>query len=118
VKLHILYSVSSIIAHASGHGDKVPLPRATLRFAQTSSNEVLPLAVNCLNRAMDQANTQAQLSSRVFSPQNWCKALSSVQGETLVASTIVGMMPSLGAGDLITKLRVPNESFGLRWSAE
>jgi hypothetical protein len=67
---------------------------------------------------MEQANTQSQLSNRVFSPQNWCKALSSVQGETLVASTIVGMMPGLGAGDLISKLKVSSDSFGLRWSAE
>jgi hypothetical protein len=96
----------------------VPYPKATLELAKTSSHEILPLAVNCLNRAMEQANTQSQLSNRVFSPQNWCKALSSVQGETLVASTIVGMMPSLGAGDLISKLKVGSESFGLRWSAE
>lgn len=118
VKFHILYAVSSLIAHASGQGDKVPLPSATLNLATTIPAEILPLAVNCVNKAMEQANTQSQLSNKVFSPQNWCKALSSVQGETLVASTIIGMMPGLGAGDMISKLRVGSETFGLRWSAE
>lgn len=118
VKFHILYAISSLLAHASGQGDKVPYPSATLAVAQRYASEILPLAVNCVNRAMEQANTQAQLSNKVFSPQNWCKALSSVQGETLVASTIVGMMPGLGGGDLIAKLKVPNEAFGFRWSAE
>lgn len=118
VKYHVLYAVSSLIAHASGQGDKVPHPSATLSTAQRHAAEVLPLAVNCVNKAMEQANTQAQLASKVFSPQNWCKAVSSVQGETLVASTIIGMMPGLGAGDLIARIKVPSEAFGLRWSAE
>jgi hypothetical protein len=118
VKFHVLYAISSLIAHASGQGDKVPYPRATLELSRKAAAEILPLAVNCVNKAMEQANTQSQLSNRVFSPQNWCKALSSVQGETLVASTIVGMMPGLGAGDLISKLKVSSDSFGLRWSAE
>jgi hypothetical protein len=118
VKFHVLYAISSLIAHASAQGDKVPYPSATLELSKTTTTEILPLAVNCVNKAMEQANTQAQISSRVFSPQNWCKALSSVQGETLVASTIIGMMPGLGAGNMIEKLKVGNDSFGLRWSAE
>jgi hypothetical protein len=121
VKFHLLYIVSSLVAHASGQGDKVPFPKATLSLAQSHAFEVLPIAANCLNRAMDQAINQAQLTEkRVFSPQNWCKTVSCVQGSTLVASTIVSMMPSLGsgAGDLLTKLKVKSDAFGLRWSAE
>lgn len=118
VKFHVLYAISSLIAHASGQGDKVPVPSATLGLAQGNALDVLPLAVNCVNKAMEQANTQAQLSTKVFSPQNWCKTVSSVQGETLVASTMIGMMPGLGGGNLISKLRVKSEAFELRWSAE
>jgi AIPR protein len=118
VKFHILYAISSLIAHASGQGDKVPYPSATLELSTMAAADILPLAVNCVNKAMEQANTQSQLSNRVFSPQNWCKALSSVQGETLVASTIIGMMPGLGAGDMISKIKINSDAFGLRWSAE
>jgi hypothetical protein len=121
VKFHLLYAVSSLIAHASGQGDKVPFPNATLSLAQNSAPEVLPLAVNCLNRAMEQAITQTRLTpTRVFSPQNWCKTVSCVQGAALVASTIVSMMPSLGSGasDLLGRLKVRSDAFELRWSAE
>jgi hypothetical protein len=106
------------VAHASGQGDKVPFPKATLEIAKNSSAEILPLAVNCVNKAMEQAVTQSQMANKVFSPQNWCKAVSSVQQETLVASTIIGMMPGLGAGDMISKIGINSSNFGLRWSAE
>jgi hypothetical protein len=121
VQFHLLYAVSALVAHASGQSDKVPFPKATLELAQRHAAEVLPLAVNCLNKAMDQAVTQAQLTpNKVFSPQNWCKTVSCVQGTTLVASTIVSMMPGLGAGaaELASKLTVKSDAFGLRWSAE
>lgn len=120
VQFHLLYAVSALVAHASGQSDKVPFPRATLELAQRHSAEVLPLAVNCLNKAMDQAVTQTQLTpNRVFSTQNWCKTVSCVQGTTLVASTIVSMMPSLAGGaELAAKLSVDSQEFGLRWSTE
>ena len=121
VQFHLLYAVSALVAHASGQSDKVPFPKATLDLAQRHAAEILPLAVNCLNKAMDQAVTQAQLTpNKVFSPQNWCKTVSCVQGTTLVASTIVSMMPGLGAGaaELAAKLSIKNDAFGLRWSAE
>jgi hypothetical protein len=117
-RAHVLYAISSLVAHASGQGDKVPAPSATLILAQQNALDVLPLAVNCVNKAMEQADTQAKLSNKVFSPQNWCKTTGSVQGEALVATTIIGMMPGLGAGDLNAKLKVSPDRFGLRWSAE
>jgi hypothetical protein len=121
VRYHLLYAVSSLIAHASGQGDKVPYPKASLMLVKNNVSDVLPLAANCLNRAMEQAITQTKITpTRVFSPQNWCKTVSCVQGTTLVASTIISMMPSLGAGgsELLAKLKVPSEAFELRWSAE
>jgi hypothetical protein len=121
VRYHLLYAVSSPIAHASGQGDKVPYPKASMTLVKNNVLDILPLAANCLNRAMEQAITQTKITpTRVFSPQNWCKTVSCVHGATLVASTIISMMPSLGAGgaDLMTKLKVPSDAFELRWSAE
>lgn len=116
-RYHVLYAVSALIAHASNQADKVPHPSATLTIAQYAT-EIIPSAVNCLNQAMKTAHTQAQMDNKVFSPQNWCKSLASVQGQTLVASTIVDMLPSIGAQGTLGKLKVPPQHFGLRWVAE
>jgi hypothetical protein len=118
VRFHVLYSISSLIAHASGQGDKVPHPSATMVQAKQYADEILPLAVNCVNKAMESAIQQAQLAGRVFSPQNWSKSTASVQGETLVASTMIGMLPGIGAQSLIDKIKVAPGHFGFRWSAE
>lgn len=118
VRYHVLFAISSLIAHASGQGDKVPNPAATLHIAQRYANDVLPLAVNCLNKAIENAITDSQLAGKVFSPQNWCKNRASVQSESLVASTMIGMLPGIGAQALIDKLTIPAQQFGLRWSAE
>jgi len=118
MRFHLLYAISTLIAHASGQGDKVPYPSATLIIARQYGDQILPLAVNCLNRALESALTEAQMADKVFSPQNWSKNRASVQGETLVASTMIGMLPGLGAQALLEKLKVPASEFGLRWSAE
>ncbi len=118
VRFHVLYAISSLIALANKQGDKVPHPSATLMIAQQYAGDILPLAVNCLNKAMESAITEAQTAGRVFSPQNWCKNRSSVSSEALVASTIIGMLPGLGAQEMINKLIIPVGEFGLRWSAE
>lgn len=118
VRFHLLYAISILMAHASGQGDKVPHPSATLKAAQLYAGEILPLAANCVNQALEAAITNAQAANRTFSPQNWAKNLASKEGETLVASTIVGMLPGLGGHATIEKLKVPAEQFGLRWSAE
>jgi hypothetical protein len=119
VQFHLLFAVSALIAHASKQADKVPDPGATLKLAADHANDVLPLAANCLNQAMDQAVIQSQATSaRVFSPQNWCKTVGCVHGTTLVASTIAAMLGNLGARDLATALSLKPDQFGLRWSAE
>jgi len=117
-RFQLLYAVSTLIAHASGQGDKVPHPSATMAVAQNHANDILTFAANCLNEAMKNAQMQHQMSNKVFSPQNWCKSVASVQGATLAASTIVGMLPGLGAQGVLDKLKVPAPHFGLRWAAE
>ncbi len=118
VRFHVLFAISSLIAFANGQGDKVPHPSATLGIAQQHAIDLLPLAVNCVNKAMENAITEAQTAGRVFSPQNWCKNRSSVQSESLVASTMIGMLPGIGAQAMIDKLKIPPDRFGLRWSAD
>lgn len=121
VRFHILYSISSLIAYANNQGDKVPFPSATLDIVEKHGNEILPFASTCLNQALRSANQQSQLSGKIFSPQNWLKKNDSVLAESLVASTMVGMMEgmsSIGGKNIKEILRVSPDQFELRWKAE
>jgi len=118
VKFHLLFSVSSIIAAINKQPTLVPEPSATLKAAQ-NSGDLLPLAANCLENAMQAAINQAQISGKVFSPQNWLKTNASVQGETLVAGTVAGMLPGFPNWKVISDLvKVSASVMSNRWSAE
>lgn len=118
VKFHVLFSVSSIIAAVNKQPTLVVEPSATLQAAQ-GSGDILPLAANCLENALQAALNQAQIGGKVFSPQNWLKTNASVQGETLVAGTIAGMLPSFPNGKALLELfRVPASTITHRWSAD
>jgi hypothetical protein len=118
VKFHLLFSVSSIIAAVNKQPAHIVEPSATIRAAETPG-DILPLAANCLENALQNALNQAQISGKVFSPQNWLKTNASVQGETLVAGTVAGMLPSFPNGKaLLELLRVPASAMSNRWSAD
>lgn len=118
VKFHVLFSVSSIISAVNKQPTLVVEPSATLGAAQ-SPGDILPLAATCLENAMQNALNQAQIGGKVFSPQNWLKTNASVQGETLVAGTVAGMLPGFPNGKrLLDLLRVPAGAMSARWSAD
>jgi hypothetical protein len=118
VKFHILFAISAIIATTNKQPMMVPEPSFTINAAQHPT-DILPLAANCIENALQSALNQAQVSGKVFSPQNWLKSTASVQGETLVAGTIAGMLPSFPNGKTLLELvKVPTNYFGPRWSAE
>lgn len=118
VKFHVLFSVSSIIAAINRQPMLVVEPEATLTAAE-SPGGILPLAATCLENALQSSLNQAQVSGKVFSPQNWLKTNASVQGETLVAGTVAGMLPGFPTGrELLELMRVPSTAMASRWSAE
>jgi hypothetical protein len=118
VKYHLLFAVSAIIAQANKQPTLVVEPSATIKAAE-HSNEILPLAATCLENALQAALQQAQISGKVFSPQNWLKTVGAVQGETLVAGTIAGMLNTLPNGkNLLDLMTAPAAAFSPRWSAE
>jgi AIPR protein len=118
VKFHVLFAVSAIVSQVNRQPTLVVEPAATLK-ATERANEILPLAATCLENALQSALSQAQLSSKVFSPQNWLKTVSAVHGETLVAGTIAGMLTSFPNGRaLLEAMTVPAAAFTPRWSAE
>ena len=121
VRFHILFSISSIIAYANNQGDKVPFPSATLAIVEQYGKEILHYASTCLNQALKSANQQAQLSGKIFSPQNWLKKNDSVMAQSLVASTMVGMMEgmsSIGGKNIKEILKLNPDQFELRWKAD
>jgi AIPR protein len=118
VKYHLLFSVSALFANVNKQPQMVLPPSFTMKTAESPA-EILPLAANCLQNAFQNAFNESQLSGRVFSPQNWLKSNSSVQGQQLVAGTIAGMLPSLPNGSsLIQSLSAPADGFVARWSAD
>ena len=118
VKFHVIFAVSSITAALNKQPTLVVEPSATMRAA-SSPGDILPLAATCLENALQNALNQAQVSGRVFSPQNWLKTNASVQGEMLVAGTVASMLPGFPNGQaLLELLRVPANAIGPRWSAD
>lgn len=118
VKFHVLFSISAIFASVNTQPTLVVEPSATMKAAQ-SPLDILPLAANCVENALQNALNQAQVSGRVFSPQNWLKNKASLQGETLVASTVASMLPGFPNGKaLVDLMRVPATSLSARWSAD
>jgi hypothetical protein len=121
VRFHIVFSISSLIAHANNQGDKVPIPSATLKIAEDHGKEILPFAATCLNEALKSANQQAQLSGKIFSPQNWFKKNDSVIAQSLVASTMIGMfqgMSGISGKNVKDMMKLSADQFELRWRAE
>jgi hypothetical protein len=118
VKFHILFSISSIFSAVNKQPTQVVEPSATIKAAQ-SSGDILPLAANCLENALQNGINQAQIGGKIFSPQNWLKNNASVQGQTLVAGTVAGMLPGFpNGGKLLDLMRVPAGDLSSRWVAE
>jgi len=118
VKFHILFSISSIFSAVNKQPTQVVEPSATMRAAQ-SPGDILPLAANCLENALQNAINQSQMGGKIFSPQNWLKNNASVQGETLVAGTVAGMLSGFPNGEqLLNLMRVPVGDLSTRWQAE
>jgi len=118
VKFHVLFSISALISSANKQPTAVIEPRYTLPAAESAS-DFLPMAATCLENALQMALNQAQVSGKVFSPQNWLKTNASVQAETLVAGTVAGMLPNFPNGSaILDKIKAPLSAFSARWVAE
>ena len=118
VKYHVLFAVSALINAVNKQATLVVAPSATVKAVETSG-DVLPLAANCIENAMQTAIIEAQSAGKVFSPPNWLKSNASWKAEMLVAGTLAGMLPTiLTSAPLIERMKTPATSFTSRWSAE
>ena len=118
VRFHLLFAVSALIAAVNKQGALVPDPAHTMK-ALEKANDILTLAATCVENALQSAVSQAQVGGKVFSPQNWLKSTASVQGQTLVAGTIAGMLSNFPNGPALKEVvDVKPTYFSDRWSAE
>lgn len=67
---------------------------------------------------MTNAASESLPSNRVFSPNNWVKAKTSLTGITNVIQTQLMMLPDMGAKQQCDALVLPAESFEYRWQAD
>ena len=79
VKYHVLFAVSALINAVNRQATLVVSPGATIK-AHEAADQILPMAANCIENAMQNAVMQVQTTGKVFSPQNWLKSNTSLAG--------------------------------------
>lgn len=118
---HVLYSVSQFSAIASGYSDRVPSPKATRKQAKEKNitEQIVKMAASCLNVALETAANEQQSSGKIFSPQNWIKAKTSLGGIKTAVATQLMMLPTFPGGkELKEALKIPMVEFEYRWEAD
>lgn len=118
--LHHLYAISMFFAVGSNRMDRVPAPDVALQVARDNGilDWVVKLSGKALNMALTNAANEALPANRVFSPNNWIKAKTSLTAIANVIQTQVMMLPDMGAEAQCKALVLPPEAFEYRWQAD
>lgn len=122
---HHLYAVSVIMCELNKMPESVPNPSIT--YSKLYDNKLLDnivdMAGNCLNSAFENASAEANDSGKIFSPQNWIKAKSSLKDIRAAVRNTIPAMKSFPEGKqqlqiYYDKLAMDKESFEARWTAD
>ena len=117
---HHLFAISMYFSVASKHADRVPAPDIALQRAR--DREIVDWVVNfagkALNMALTSAANEVLPANRVFSPNNWMKAKTSLAAITNVIQTQLMMLPDMGAKVQCEALVLAPEVFEYRWQAD
>lgn len=122
---HQLYAVSMCFAISNNMSDRVPNPHACLENAKKNNmvEDIVRIAGNSLNMALENAASEVQPLNRVFSPHNWIKAkscLAAINSAIRSYFSTISMIP--GGKELNDKLKVTlkltAEDFEYRWAAD
>jgi hypothetical protein len=75
----------------------VPNPVATFKKATGAAkvDQIVDMAGNCLNAALEAARNEPQQVNRVFSPQNWIKTKTCLAGIKAATQAYFAMLPNL-----------------------
>jgi hypothetical protein len=117
---HHLYAISAFFAAASKHPDSVPAPDQALALARANNTVdwVVDMAGQALNMALQNAVSESGSVTKVFSPNNWIKAKTSLTGIRTVIQTQLMMLPQMGAKAQCDALILPASAFEYRWQAD
>lgn len=118
---HQLFAISQCFSVANNQPDRVPKPGATFNRAKEMNiiNQIVFMAANSLNFALETAANEPQPSNRVFSPQNWIKTKSCLSGITAAIRMQIMMQSNIsGNADLKNALIIPTDEFEYRWQAD
>lgn len=124
---HQLYAISMCFSIVSNLPEMVPSPKAAWNQAVSKNQveQIIKIAGNCLNTALEAAANEPQPINRVFSPQNWVKAKVCLSGINAAIRQYFYMLPTLpmpGAKELSLQLKdtltLPRDNFEYRWAAD
>ena len=117
---HHLYAISVFFSVGSNKVDRVPAPDVTLQAAKDKNivDWVVNFSGKALNMALTNAANETLPANRVFSPNNWIKAKTSLVAVTNVIQTQLMMLPDMGAKQQCDALVLPPEAFEYRWQAD
>lgn len=115
---HLLFAISCIFAKINGKND-VPSPGACYKAANNTnmSDQVLAMAVGCLNSAY----TTAKEQSTNFIPQNWVKSKASVAAIQSAVTNYFSFLPSMSPEQnklVKSNLVIDAKEFSYRLSAD
>lgn len=122
---HHLYAVSMCFAQMSRLPEMVVSPSSAYSRATSTgqTDQVVLIAANCLNSALEAAANEPQPTSRVFSPQNWLKTKTCLSSINAAIRQYFSMLPTMPGGrELIGSLRdtleLSRDQFDYRWAAD
>lgn len=122
---HQLYAVSAIVCQINTMNDSVPEPSVALEKMKSSDliDNVIDMAGNCLNMAMETASEEASSNGKMFVPQNWIKSKTSLKDLRMSIKQSLSSLKLLPHGkEVLEKLNnglsMDKESFESRWTAD
>lgn len=122
---HHLYAISVILCEINKMNDSVPSPTVSLEKMKNANilDEIIDMAGNCMNMAIENALAEATENGKIFVPQNWIKSkisLKDIRGAIRNYLTTLKMMPNGKQilEKLNTGLSMDKSDFEARWTAD
>jgi hypothetical protein len=122
---HHLFAVSLCFCVLNNMAEGVPNPALAYEKLMTGRciDQIIDIAGNCLNSALEAAANEPQPTNRVFSPQNWIKTKSCLAGIRAAIRQYFAMLPTMPNGKEMSlkiknSLSMDSSAFEARWAAD
>jgi hypothetical protein len=122
---HQLYAISMCFAIANNQSDRVPSPYECYKKASEHQmvGQIVGIAAQSVNMALEAAANETQPQNKVFSPQNWIKAKTCLAGINMAIRNYFSMLPMMPGGKemdqkLKSTLKLDADTFEYRWAAD